>query len=244
MSGGASVTIQVACPKCGKHLKAPAAAAGKKARCPSCQSLMMLPAAAAPAPPSAAGAGMASSPQPSSPYPGPQYPQSPFPQSQYPPSPFPQSQYPPPPIPNPGFPSAPLPNLPIPGAVMGATQQPGAGSALSGGLSDLLDEAQPSGWSGGDGYAVAAPEPSPTSSGAVDTRFEAIAPIKPKKKRKSKSFSDNGGALAGLGLMVLAVLWFVGGLFVGYIFFYPPILFLIGLVAFLKGLFSTMTGGD
>lgn len=200
MSAGGSPTIQVACPKCGKHLKAPAAAAGKKARCPSCQSLMMLPV------PGTAGAPAA--------------------------------------YPNPAFPSAPLPNLPVPGAAAAGPQQPLAGSALSGGLSDLLDEAQPSGWNAGDGYAVAAPEPAPTSSAAVDTRFEAIKPVKAKKRRKSKSFSDNSSALAGLGLMILAVVWFVGGLFVGYIFFYPPILFLIGLVTFLKGLFTAVTGGD
>ncbi len=45
--------------------------------------------------------------------------------------------------------------------------------------------------------------------------------------------------------MILAVAWFVLGLLLlNRIFFYPPIMFVIGLVAFLKGLFSAMTGGD
>jgi hypothetical protein len=47
------------------------------------------------------------------------------------------------------------------------------------------------------------------------------------------------GALGGIVMMVIAVVWFVAGFAVGYIFFYPPILFLIGLYAFLKGI---MTG--
>ncbi len=211
MSGGAGATIQVACPKCGKHLKAPAAAAGKKARCPSCQSLMMMPS---------------------------------LPQAHLPQSPFPQSQYPPP-VPGPGYPSAPLPDLPVLGAAVGATQQPGAGSALSGGLSDLLDEDQPSGWGAGDGYAVAAPEPSAASTGAIDTRYQALAPVKPRKKRKSTSTADMGTALGGLGMMILAVVWFVLALvYLDRFFIYPPIMFVMGLVAFLKGLFSTLTGGD
>ncbi len=36
--------------------------------------------------------------------------------------------------------------------------------------------------------------------------------------------------------MLIAVLWFVAGLFAGILFYYPPILFIIGLVAFCKGL--------
>lgn len=46
----------------------------------------------------------------------------------------------------------------------------------------------------------------------------------------------NGSLWGGIGMMVLAVVWFVGGLFFDIIFFYPPILFIIGLVAFVKGL--------
>lgn len=42
----------------------------------------------------------------------------------------------------------------------------------------------------------------------------------------------------GVGLMVLATFWFVGGLLLGIIFFlYPPIMFIVGLFLFFKGLF-------
>ena len=75
---------------------------------------------------------------------------------------------------------------------------------------------------------------------------------KPKKKKKKKrrrppppeetsgrSFEGgviNGGVGIGILAMVGAVVWFVVGLANDIIFFYPPILFIIGLVAFFKGL--------
>jgi len=51
------------------------------------------------------------------------------------------------------------------------------------------------------------------------------------------------GALGGVILMVIAVIWFFAGMEAGYIFYYPPILFIIGLVGFLKGLFSGNIAG-
>jgi hypothetical protein len=42
--------------------------------------------------------------------------------------------------------------------------------------------------------------------------------------------------LGGTGMMVGAVVWFVVGWMAGRIFFYPPILFVIGIVALIKGL--------
>jgi hypothetical protein len=38
--------------------------------------------------------------------------------------------------------------------------------------------------------------------------------------------------------MLLAVGWFFGGLMFGIIFFYPPVLFIIGIVAVVRGLFN------
>jgi hypothetical protein len=52
--------------------------------------------------------------------------------------------------------------------------------------------------------------------------------------------SLNAGVAGGLLMMVIAVVWFVLGLMADRIFFYPPILLVIGLVAVVKGLF----GGD
>lgn len=65
---------------------------------------------------------------------------------------------------------------------------------------------------------------------------------KRRKKKKSQASHSNensifeGEILAGIAMMVGAVVWFVGGLAVGYIFFYPPILFFVGLASLIKGL--------
>jgi hypothetical protein len=48
--------------------------------------------------------------------------------------------------------------------------------------------------------------------------------------------SMNAGVIGGVLMMVIAVVWFVVGLHLGWIFFYPPILFVIGIAAFIKGL--------
>ncbi|MBI9063574.1 MAG: hypothetical protein JEZ14_16445 [Marinilabiliaceae bacterium] len=44
------------------------------------------------------------------------------------------------------------------------------------------------------------------------------------------------GVLGGGVMMVIAIVWFFGGLSAGYIFYYPPISFVIGVVALAKSL--------
>lgn len=51
------------------------------------------------------------------------------------------------------------------------------------------------------------------------------------------------GILGGVIMMGIAVAWFGLGWMAGYIFFYPPILFLIGLFGTLKGLFTGNVAG-
>ena len=46
------------------------------------------------------------------------------------------------------------------------------------------------------------------------------------------------GVLGGLTMMAIAVIWFVVGYAAGIIFFYPPILLLIGVYACLKGILT------
>jgi len=50
----------------------------------------------------------------------------------------------------------------------------------------------------------------------------------------------NSGVGGGILAMFIAVVWFILGLLNNWIFYYPPILFIIGLIAFIKGL----VGGD
>lgn len=77
-----------------------------------------------------------------------------------------------------------------------------------------------------------------------DDDSERDRPWKKKRENKARTNSAfgfekrvfNGGAIGGLLAMVGAVVWFVVGLANDIIFFYPPVLFVIGLVAFFKGL--------
>ncbi|XZE19282.1 hypothetical protein SH449x_004599 [Pirellulaceae bacterium SH449] len=52
---------------------------------------------------------------------------------------------------------------------------------------------------------------------------------------RSESYFD-GTVIGGIVTMVVALVWFFGGLAAGYIFFYPPIMFILGLIAVIKGL--------
>lgn len=51
------------------------------------------------------------------------------------------------------------------------------------------------------------------------------------------------GILGGVVMMGIAVVWFGLGWAAGYIFFYPPVLFVIGLFGTLKGLFTGNVAG-
>jgi hypothetical protein len=87
--------------------------------------------------------------------------------------------------------------------------------------------------------------------GAYEPRSEEERPPRRKKKLVRKRLPEKKGffafekglaekgALAGVLMMVIAFVWFVCGLiFLNRIFFYPPILFVIGVIAFIKGLTS------
>lgn len=51
------------------------------------------------------------------------------------------------------------------------------------------------------------------------------------------------GIAGGLVMMAIAVIWFGLGWAAGYIFFYPPVLFVIGLFGTLKGMFAGNVAG-
>jgi hypothetical protein len=67
-------------------------------------------------------------------------------------------------------------------------------------------------------------------------------PARPKKKKRRASqrsgggVTVSGGVIAGLFMMLGAVVWLVVGLYFGWLFFYPPVLFIIGLISLIKGL--------
>ena len=72
-----------------------------------------------------------------------------------------------------------------------------------------------------------------------DPRRSARPPLDDRFVKRTPTRSGgrtDKGAVAGVLMMVGAVVWFVVGMAVGIIFFYPPILFIIGLICFIKGL--------
>jgi hypothetical protein len=48
----------------------------------------------------------------------------------------------------------------------------------------------------------------------------------------------NAGVAGGALMMLIAIVWFVGGLAAGILFFYPPVLLVVGMITFFKGLAS------
>lgn len=97
-------------------------------------------------------------------------------------------------------------------------------------------------------YKIATREPEPSTppvplfqqtAATSETRSSGNDFFAPEKKGLSN------GVVGGFAMMLIAVVWFVAGYSAGYIFFYPPILFVIGLVGLLKGLFTgNFAGGD
>lgn len=55
----------------------------------------------------------------------------------------------------------------------------------------------------------------------------------------SGSSGGSGGVITGILMMVGAVVWFVGGLAAGIIFYYPPVLFVLGFIALVKGIMKS-----
>ncbi len=83
---------------------------------------------------------------------------------------------------------------------------------------------------------------SPRTYYNTPTQTEARKTRRRSAYREPRESEFNGGVAGGLLIMLLAVVWFVGGLFAGFIFFYPPIMFVAGLVTVIKGLANF--GGD
>lgn len=49
-------------------------------------------------------------------------------------------------------------------------------------------------------------------------------------------FGINNGIAAGVLMIICALAWFFGGLIIGVIFYYPPILLILGIVTLFKGI--------
>jgi hypothetical protein len=87
-----------------------------------------------------------------------------------------------------------------------------------------------------------APRPAPR----MPARLPDPEPREPKPRRAKRTRADEGGGyrriyvspgvITGVLMMVVAVIWFFGALALNWIFFYPPIMFVLGFIAVVKGL--------
>lgn len=96
------------------------------------------------------------------------------------------------------------------------------------------------------------PSSSSSSTNSNSIANDYLKNAKREKIEKEKRDSEGGGggatsgggelfgssALYGVAMMIGAVVWFVVGLFFDRIFFYPPVMFVLGLVAMVRGLFD------
>ncbi len=60
---------------------------------------------------------------------------------------------------------------------------------------------------------------------------------KTKKPKEPKPLTGSAAMLAGVGMMIGAVVWFILGLvYQDKIYFYPPVLFVLGIGSFIRGM--------
>ncbi len=101
-------------------------------------------------------------------------------------------------------------------------------------------------YSAGGSYAAGSSYGSSSSTrgkkGATTNAYIASATQELEKQRQSELVSwnpFNETTLAGVAMIGGAVAWFVGGLFFGIIFFYPPILLVLGMITLGRGLLAS-----
>lgn len=231
----AAQKIDVFCPQCRAKLAVPVAAMGKSGRCPHCQNVFPL------AMPASRPASYAS-PQPFAAPASPLSPLTPY-------SPVPAAA------------SAGMPDLmPLDESDLMPISDAGL-SALpsSSHFTPLASNPFADGAPQGD-YALQAATTSPyapaattlPSNASIASEYLAKAHIAYDEKKNQTYYSNNvnndddgWGINAGIGggaaMMIVAVIWFVAGLFFGWLFFYPPILFIVGLIAFCKGIADNLS---
>jgi anti-sigma factor RsiW len=94
------------------------------------------------------------------------------------------------------------------------------------------------------------PKPPPAYQRSIqDTKPALKKAPKPRREKERRvprvAFEEgwfgsiNSGIVGGILMILIAIVWFVVGLTGGVIFFYPPILAVIGIIAIIKGCFSS-----
>lgn len=222
--------IAVGC-ACGAKLNAKEALAGKKVRCPKCAAVLEVPTSTARAPvpaPAARKCLYCGKPRPAAPGPCPECGRGAKPASARK---------------GPPVSAASLRRVALRQEQVEARVEPAADAPvltkLKNGAQFFLGEPTPDGgWlhvrtiTMKDGYV-----PAGTGVAEMETETEEGDAFSLEKK------GIRMGVLGGLIMMAIAVAWFVIGWAAGYIFFYPPILFVIGVIALVKGLLTGNVAG-
>jgi hypothetical protein len=93
---------------------------------------------------------------------------------------------------------------------------------------------------------VKAVEPPPAAASKASPAYQAMQVRKTREHQRGGHSLERQalgmGAIGGVLLCVVAVVWFFIGLKAGIIFFYPPILFCIGIYGIITGLYDSATG--
>ncbi len=217
--------IVIPCSECGSNMSVPNTAAGKKVRCPKCKTVVSIPGGSSHASNHAAPDISVAEPQPrrarriSEPAP-------PAPAEKLA-APVKVAQ-----------PEKPAPLKPR------RTREKAAPAE-----DDWLDDDVSSSDSGGsewDSYGNPAQTPQGLPPRAKRKNIGSSTPTlrgkgneAPDAYSRTSRSGTNGSVLTGILMMVGAAVWFFGGLAFGIIFFYPPVLFVLGFIALVKGIMST-----
>lgn len=205
--------IVIPCSECGSNLSVPNAAAGKKVRCPKCKTVVSIPGGSSHASKDAASNIFLAEPQPRRAR-----------RISEPPAPVPLEKL------------APL---------KPRRKREKAAPAEE----DWLDDDASSYGSGGDewdsyGNPAQTPQGLPPrakrkNTGSSTPTLRGTGNEAPAAYARPSGSGTNGSVVTGILMMVGAAVWFFGGLFFGIIFFYPPVLFVLGFIALVKGIMST-----
>ncbi|MEX2176059.1 MAG: hypothetical protein WD872_16985 [Pirellulaceae bacterium] len=98
---------------------------------------------------------------------------------------------------------------------------------------------------GQPGYAPGGPSPQAVNPYMAAAQAQTAQAQNPEKYNHAFGLEQrawDSGILGGLAMMAISLLIFFGALFLGYIVPYAFILFLIGVAAFIRGLYRTMMG--
>ncbi len=90
-----------------------------------------------------------------------------------------------------------------------------------------------------DAPAAMPPKKKGRSTSARESASRGDAYEAPPSQARQRSGTNWGAMGTGILMMVGAAVWFVVGLMGDRIFFYPPVLFVLGIISFFKGLFGS-----